>query len=116
LWYKNGKQIWTNFTQGMKNDTINQFVTRENWSPHDIYFSNISSYPVDKNNLHKSTADYLVYYPPPPDYGNTTWYVKPVTYPDLQFLLDPENPNIPSNFEFLYKSDTTQTVVYKIHH
>ena len=114
-YYTNSKQIWTNFTQGMKDDTINQFVTRQNWSPHDIYFSNSSSYPVDRNNLHENIADYLVYYQPSSDYGNTTWYFKPVIS-NLQILLDPENPDIPSNFEFLYKSDRTQTVVYKIHH
>nr|AIF16763.1 hypothetical protein [uncultured marine thaumarchaeote KM3_74_H09] len=115
-YYADSKHIYTDFMAGMKNDTINQFVTRENWSPYDIYYSNISSYPVDKNNLYKSTADYLIYQPPPAHFGNTTWYVKPVTYPDLQILLDPENPDIPSNFELLYKSDATQTVVYKIHH
>jgi len=64
----------------------------------------------------KHASDYLIYQPPPTHFGDTTWYVKPVTYPDLQFLLDPENPNIPSNFELLYKSDATRTVVYKIHH
>ena len=115
-YYADSKQIHTDFMAGMKNDTINQFVTRENWSPYDIYYSNISSYPVDKNNLYESTADYLIYQPPPTHFGDTTWYVKPVTYPDLQILLDPENPDIPSNFELLYKSDATQTVVYKIHH
>ena len=114
-YYTNSKQIWTNFTQGMKDDTINQFVTRQNWSPHDIYFSNSSSYPVDRNNLHENIADYLVYYQPSSDYGNTTWYFKPVIS-NLQILLDPENPDIPSNFEFLYKSDRHNTVVYKIHH
>ena len=114
-YYADSKHIYTDFMVGMKNDTINQFVTRENWSPYDIYYSNISSYPVDKNNLYKSTADYLIYELPPAHFGNTTWYVKPVTYPDLQFLLDPENPDIPSNFELLYKSDATKTVVYKIH-
>ena len=114
-YYTNSKQIWTNFTQGMKDGTINQFVTRQNWSPHDIYFSNSSGYPVDRNNLHENIADYLVYYQPPSDYGDTTWYFKPVIS-NLQILLDPENPDIPSNFEFLYKSDRTQTVVYKIHH
>ena len=115
-YYADSKHIHTDFMAGMKNDTINQFVTKENWSPYDIYYSNISSYPVDKNNLYKSTADYLIYQPPPTHFGDTTWYVKPVTYPDLQILLDPENPNIPSNFELIYKSDATQTVVYKIHH
>jgi len=115
-YYADSKYIYTDFMAGMKNDTINQFVTKENWSPYDIYYSNISSYPVDKNNLYESTADYLIYQPPPTHFGDTTWYVKPVTYPDLQILLDPENPNIPSNFELLYKSDATQTVVYKIHH
>ena len=115
-YYADSKHIHTDFMAGMKNDTISQFVTKENWSPYDIYYSNISSYPVDKNNLYESTADYLIYQPPPTHFGDTTWYVKPVTYPDLQFLLDPENPNIPSNFELIYKSDATQTVVYKIHH
>jgi len=31
-------------------------------------------------------------------------------------LSDPENPNIPSNFELIYKSTQSQFVVYKIHH
>ena len=35
---------------------------------------------------------------------------------DLWILSDPENPNVPSNFELIYKSTQSQFVVYKIHH
>ena len=116
IYYADSKQIFTDFKVGMKNDTINQFVTRENWSPYDIYYSNISSYPVDRNNLYNKTADYIVYQPPAEHDPDLTWYDTPKTYADLQILLDPTNPDIPSNFEFIYKSSTSEMVVYKIHH
>lgn len=35
---------------------------------------------------------------------------------DLEILFDPENTNIPNNFELIYKSNKTGTVVYKINH
>jgi len=114
-YYADSKQIHTDFKSGMKNDTLNQFVTRENWSPYDVYYSNISSYPVDKNNLNNAAADYIIYDQIPEYDPNSTWYADPPTYPDLDILLDPTHPDIPSNFEFLYKSDKWGTVVYKIH-
>ena len=116
IYYADSKQIFTDFKVGMKNDTINQFVTRENWSPYDIYYSNISSYPVDKNNLYNKTADYIVYQLPAKHDPDLTWYDIPKTYADLEILLDPTHPDIPSNFEFIYKSPRSETVVYKIHH
>ena len=114
-YYADSKQIHTDFKSGMKNDTLNEFVTRENWSPYDVYYSNISSYPVDKNNLNNAAADYIIYDQIPEYDPNSTWYADPPTYPDLDILLDPTHPDIPSNFEFLYKSDKWGTVVYKIH-
>ena len=33
---------------------------------------------------------------------------------DLLKLIEPSNQKIPENFEILYKSDKTETVVYKI--
>lgn len=91
------------------------FITRKNWPLYDLYISNISSYPADKNNLYEAIADYVIYKPSIHD-PNTTWYVKEPHYADLTILSNPNNPRMPSNFELLYKSNTSGTVVYKINH
>ena len=48
-------------------------------------------------------------------YQDTLWYDEGVVIESLDILLDPNDPRIPTNFEFLFKSDKTQTVLYKIH-
>ena len=64
-------------------------------------------------NKYHPFPDYLVYQPiiRHPD---TLWYDEGRSE-KLDILQDPNDPRIPTNFEFLFKSDKTQLVVYKIH-
>ena len=115
-YYANSKLLYTTFTEGAKNDPLEKYFTRENWSLKDLDDSNMFSNPSDRNNLQNPIPDYVVYYP----FAKTN-PVDPTIYDrtqvsDLWILSDPENPKIPSNFELIYKSTESQFVVYKIHH
>ena len=62
----------------------------------------------------KPVPDYVVYRGVPYD-DNNPHYQKPPNHADVSILSNPDNEELPSNFELLYKSDKTQIVVYKIH-
>ena len=104
----NAKSNWlyTDYDEGNRADSFDKYITRENWSEFEIYYSNIAGLPTDRNNVNKPIPDYLVF-----DF---------VEGPDLkkyhEELSEPDNPKIPSNWEVLYKSDKTSMVVYKINH
>ena len=104
-YYSNSKAktILVRFDEGNENDSINSYISRENWSPFEITISNIFSYPPDRYNKINPSPDYLVYDKKDRDIKN------------LQILSDPKNPGIPSNFELIYMSDKTGVTVYKIH-
>jgi hypothetical protein len=111
--YSHGKILFATFQEGVRNDTLENYITRKNWSDFDLFISNHDSHPSNMMNTRKPIPDYLVYEYSPyllPMIQNNT------QYEDLKFLSDPTNPKIPSNFELLYKSNKTGTVVYKIHH
>ena len=95
-------------------ESINDFIERKNWSEYELYISNIHSYPRDKYDLLKPVPDYVVYRGVPYD-DNNPHYQKPPNHADVSILSNPDNEELPSNFELLYKSDKTQIVVYKIH-
>ena len=104
-YYSNSKAktIIVRFDEGNENDSINSYISRENWSPFEITFSNVFSYPPDRYNKINPSPDYLVYDKNDRDIKN------------LQILSDPKNPGIPSNFELIYISNKTGVTVYKIH-
>ena len=102
-YYSNSKSITVWFNEGNENDSINSYISRENWSPMEITVSNVFSYPPDRYNKINPSPDYLVYDKNDQDIKN------------LQILSDPKNPGIPSNFELIYMSDKTGVTVYKIH-
>jgi hypothetical protein len=115
-YYANSKLLHTTFAEGVKNDPLEKYFTRENWSLEDLHDSNIFSNPSDINNLQNPVPDYVVYYPfAKTNPADPTIYDR-TQVSDLWILSDPENPNIPSNFELIYKSTQSQFVVYKIHH
>ena len=60
--------------------------------------------------------DYVVYYPFPKMNPDDPGIYEKTQAVDLWILSDPKNPNIPSNFEVIYKSDKSQFIVYKINH
>ena len=112
-YYADSKFVYADFQGGKKGDPIEKYITRENWSEYEIYYSNLNAYPPDRRDIHKPIPDYVVYLPMKPfsklDYTETQ-------YEELKVLADPKNPKIPKNFEFLYKDEKTGSVVYKIHH
>ena len=114
LYYVDTNLIITGFQEGIKNDPIEKFVTRENWSDWDIWYNNLNNHPADRYNKNKPVPDYLIYNIP----AKAPWKydLDQTQYEDLKILLDPSNPKIPSNFELLYKSDKTDLVLYKINH
>ena len=112
--YTDSKFVYAQFTEGVASDTLNDYISRTNWSPIEIFLSTIHSNPSDRYNKIDPLVEYLVYNPYVYDPGSS-WYEFEVANKKLDILLNPNDPRIPSNFEFLYKSDKTQIVVYKIH-
>ena len=113
-YYAHSKFLHAYLTEGVANDTLDNYISRKNWSSYDIYISNIFSFPNDRFNSIHPIPDYIVYQPVPPhsipqNLNQTQAY-------DLMILSDPTNSKIPSHFEFLYKSNKTGSVLYKIHH
>ena len=121
-YYADSKFIYAEFKEGVEVDDLNKFVTRENWSSYDRWFSNVASHPVDRYDLLNPKPDYIVYEP------NTTEYLEAKQmkgnnifknlgqYKDLEILADVGNPSIPSNFELIYVSNSTGSVIYKINY
>ena len=112
-YYANSKHLHSFFHEGIKGDSLTNFVTRENWGSGDLKISNIQSYPPDRYNKIHPIVDYIVY---------TKYDIDTIPENrkensqllDLLKLIEPANTKIPENFELLYKSDKTDTVVYKI--
>ena len=95
------KMIYSQFTEGNEDDSISSFIAQENWSELEKAWSDAASVPRDRFSKYNPLPDYIVY---DKRYGNN----------NLQILSEPSNPNIPSNFEFLYMSKNTGVVIYKI--
>ena len=100
--YAKSKFLYTHFTEGIKNDTVNSFIARENWSNFQIKESNVSSIPTDRHNIYHPIPDYVVY-------KKTTNVAE-----SIKVLENPQDLRIPKNFDLLYFSNTTGTIVYKI--
>lgn len=115
-YYAKSKFLFTSFQGGIRGDAINKFVTRENWSDYDVYFSNLNSHPPDRKNIYRPIPDYIIYHKPREAYDINPLDREKNQYEDLKILADPTNPKIPSNFEFLYKDNRTGVTVYKINH
>ncbi len=114
-YYAHSKFVYTTLQEGVKNDSLNKFITRENWTPYDRYISNIVSYPSDRLDIYHPIPDYLIYNPPRPNTIDP-WSINNTQFENLNILSNPDDPRIPTNFELLFKSNFTGTVVYKINH
>jgi len=115
-YYANSKYVMALFREGIKNDSFDNYISRENWSDADIYYSNFVSNPTDRQNINNPIPDYLVYSPFEKTYREDPSFYNITQAADLQILSDPQNPGIPENFEVLYKSNRTELVAYKINH
>jgi 4-amino-4-deoxy-L-arabinose transferase-like glycosyltransferase len=108
-YYANSKFLFTYFQEGEKDDTIDEFLKRENWSEFQIFYSNIVSNPNDRYNIKNPIPDYLIY--------NENYWLHPWFDNDLKVLFEKlGNPINSSNFEKIYQSNKTGTVVYKINY
>ncbi len=114
-YHSDSKFVHTKFSEGSHNDTLNSFINRENWSDYDKYLSNSWSIPATRGyQFNPPSPDYVIYKPEPVNF-KTIWYENPRNE-ITSILSDPNNVGIPSNFEEIYYSNKTGTVVYKINH
>jgi len=103
--YSNSKLLFGNFVEGDGKESLRSYITRENWSETDIHVSNMFSIPSDRNDIYKPVPDYLVYTP----------NVLIASPENLKILENPNDPEVKSFMELLYKSKLG-TLVYKIKH
>ena len=100
----NAKWIGVQFQEGTEDDLIENYITRQNWKNWQIFFSNISSEPMDRHNKNNVIPDYLIYNP------------KDFHLNSLKVLSQPENLKIPKTFQLLYNSPHTGITLYKINY
>ena len=103
-YYANSKYVFVRFDEGPQDATIMEYITREGWSDFELAFSNIECIPNDRYNIYNPLPDYLIY------------LHEQNKIPSLRVLQNPDDPNIPKNFELLYKNDKSGIFVYKIEH
>ena len=114
-YYTNSKLIYTQFTEGSPDDTIEDFITKKNWSDYERYFSANNSIPFYHNIDMIQTPDYLIYnYSNIIDDPNTTWYKDDDSH--IIILQNPENPDIPKflNSIFFSTGGNGGIVVYEV--
>ena len=102
--YANSKFLFSYFQEGKLNESLNEFITRENWSDYDTKLSNVLSIPRDRYGLDEHIPDYLIY------------SINSENNKNLQILNNHNNPKIPKNFELFYISNNGGTMIYKINH
>ena len=100
----NAKWVGVQFQEGPEGDSIENYITRQNWKDWQIFFSNISSEPMDRNGENTVVPDYIIYNP------------KQFHLESLKILSEPNNPGIPETFELLYNSPHSGITLYKINH
>ena len=105
IYYSQSKLLYADFAEGDEKEGLRSYITRENWSETDIYISNMFSIPSDRNDIYKPVPDYLVYTP----------NVLIASPENLKILENPNDPEVKSFMELLYKSKLG-TLVYKIKH
>ena len=111
------KSVFVNFNEGPENDSIENYISRENWNDIDLLYSNAHSKPIDRHNIMKSIPDYIIYTPIEQDEILEHGWQPRDQLEYLKILSDPNNEEIPSNFELIYQSDLPRKViVYKINH
>ncbi|NWK02095.1 hypothetical protein HX804_02145 [Marine Group I thaumarchaeote] len=110
------KSVFATFNEGPENDSIENYILRKNWNDIELMNSNIRSNPIDRHNIIKPTPDYIIY-TPTTSYLKTEGWQPPDQLEYLKILSDPNNKEIPPNFELIYQSDLPQKViVYKINY
>ena len=110
------KSVFVNFNEGPENDSIENYISRKNWNDIDLLYSNTHSKPIDRHNITNPIPDYIIYTPQATTIVEHGWQPRDqLEY--LKILSDPNNKEIPPNFELIYQSNLPQKViVYKINH
>ena len=109
----NSNFIFTWFNEGEKTDTVEDFITRKNWSEFELWYSDFMSIHPHKSISHQM-PDYLIFsYVDTVIDPGTTWYVSDQNFYIHSLLI---NPEIPANFQVIYRSDDTNIIVYKINY
>ncbi|KAF6245765.1 hypothetical protein [Nitrosopumilus sp. b2] len=114
-YYTNSNFIFTDFSEGMKDDTVEDFITKKNWSYFDRWLSSTNSIPaqsIDSINI----PDYLIY-----RFSHTvvdpsaTWYDQQ-SFHIHSLLSNPNTKNLPEFLNVVYFSNSTKggIVVYEI--
>ena len=114
-YHTNSKLIHASFAEGSPDDTIEDFITKKNWSDYERYFSANNSIPFYHNIDMIQTPDYLIYnYSNIIDDPNTTWYKDDDSH--IIILQNPENPDIPKflNSIFFSTGGNGGIVVYEV--
>ena len=114
-YHTNSKLIHASFTEGSPDDTIEDFITKKNWSDYERYFSANNSIPFYHNIDMIQTPDYLIYnYSNIIDDPNTTWYKDDDSH--IIILQNPENPDIPKFLNPIFSSTSGYggVVVYEV--
>jgi len=110
-YYINAKIVYGGFSEGIPNDTLENYVIRKNWTDSEIFMSNNLSQPMDMQNMNKPKPDYLIY--KLNELNGSPWQ-----HEYLKNLVNPESPLIPENFEAIYFSNKANMVhvIYKINY
>ena len=103
--YGEGKAILAHFNEGPMDDTIENYITRENWMHTELFHSNIHSIPMDRLDLNHPIPKYIIHVDR--NFGKEQ-------HDFIKILNDPFNAKIPSNFENIYFSKEHGISVYKI--
>ena len=100
--YAKSKFVWTTFNEGEQDDTINEFLNRENWSKYEIIESNMASQPPDRRDKDNHIPDYII-------------IQKNIDMKNSMNVFKNQNdPKIPTNIKLIYESISNKTLVYKI--
>ena len=111
--YSNSKFLYTDFIEGKTNNSINDFVLRKDWTEYERTIANLHSIPIDRHDLFDPKPDYLIF---EPKNNTNSYFLTPRSEELSRILSDPNNKNIPDNFEVLYQNKETGRILYKIEH
>jgi len=114
--HADSKYMYTEFNEGLPEDSLSDFVTRENWSPIQLMFADSNNIPMDRLKRENVNPDYVVF---DPDLlkGSIISPYSEKQYEKITFILsNPNHSKIPDNWEILYHNVEKNTVVYKINY
>lgn len=114
--HTNSNFIFTSFDEGEETDTVEDFITRKNWSEFEHWLSSNNSIPPHKDISHQ-IPDYLIY-----AYSNTvidpdtTWYFSDQNFYIHSLLINPEDPGLQKFLNLVYSSNSGRNgiIIYEI--